>query len=550
MRADRDDAEGSHRLPSEIVVLTATYLDPASLTRLEATCKTWQQLLRRGDLQCWAPHARRTLCIRDAAAAGAAAATTVEQCVARAKDRCLDNGYWHDVESWKELCRRATLLEKSWSSADPSAVNTDVLGGFAEVREEQVRDASSIPQIVSADGTLRANIPLASATSPVWRARLDTAADANFVVTTYVNDGIEVLDAEPGPSFGRVLFRESDVPGYAHLEYQGGVACWSNADDIVVWKRWKLVHGDSAKPEPLEHRGVFVRIGTLPRLPGMRGFMLNDKLHLAIVSSQGVSAIHDLSGSEPRLIKQYQILQGATGHIEHNHDIVVYCMGYSGYTVYHKETGEHLGSINFRSQSANACLADALSEENAPLNTFTIDAGNDLRKKAEHMDAGVLYSRAPADFVWTTLQTGHLEERVFVSAEDRSRVRSNLNSLDKDEWGAGMLLTLEDGSTLMVARSRAGRLFVCSDLMGLISSLQSLSQTELNAKAARCIAILEGGDKGDREAVRSAVRCCALNRLPVMANRLCLPFDISFTREDGSPYRMDVLRGKLSEFTR
>lgn len=465
-------------LPNELLILIATFLEPSSLVRLERVSRRWQTLLHSADARCWAHHA----------GPGADSSASLSTFLQARSDNCIDSQYWSDVRTWKEMTHRKVALAWNWTS-DLPRVETSIFG-YRPIDPVRAQTPAPITRSRSTGRPLDV-VHASPASSYVWRARLDTAQDAQFVVTTWLSGGVRVIDARP-ESGGAILWElpRWSVRPYAHLEYREGVACWDSEQGIEIWKRWKLTQGDDQvqQSEPANKRGTFVRVGTIPDLPGMRGFMLNEALHLTVVSQAGRSCTYNVGADTPTpvynfaiksggsWVYDFPIQRGATGHIEHDLENVVFCMGHEGYAIYHKASAKHLGDIKFTSGPLTSALARCEAT-----NVMTVDTSTEL--PVRHEDTIFL----PAKIQPKTTEDHYA---------DWSRIppaRSRKPHLMQDEWGAVMIRTLDDGATMLVARSMGGRFMICTDLLGLLTCIDQETQEMIDIKVHQCLAIVECG---------------------------------------------------------
>lgn len=309
---------------------------------------------------------------------------------------------YEGTRSWKDLCKRQTLLARNWADSCP-------------ITQESVLQVGN---------------------DPVWRFRPDFKR--RFFVSTSHIGGLNVTDMDSGRILWRLpssLDREIDaVRPYAHLEYQDGMAVFDREGDAVeVWQ----ADVDGAP------RGEFRRIAVLNHDCQTRGFQLSHGT-LCVVSNQGQGFVYDMEKRPPQLKTRLKIEQDAVGHLDQSKDAVIYSIGRSGYHIYDKESGAYLGSLRpsqctdryhirppaAPSRSASAALAGAA--RHGP--THRIFPPGPPRKDCltplEILKGPLSPAPADPDHVW------HRE----------------------DEWGAGML----DGD-LFVGFSRAGRVFICSN---------------------------------------------------------------------------------------
>ncbi|KAF9892258.1 hypothetical protein FE257_002035 [Aspergillus nanangensis] len=211
--------------------------------------------------------------------------------------------FYKDTTSWKDLCRRQTLLSRNW--ADPHPV----------VRE-------SVLQVGN---------------DPVWRFRPDFKR--RIFISTSQAGGLNVTDMDSGQVLWRLpstLDQDDDaVRPYAHLEYQDGMAVFDREGDAVeVWQA----------DFPGATRGEFRRIAILDHDCQTRGFQLSYGT-LCVVSTQGQGFVYDMTERPPRRTTQLSIEQDAVGHLDQSHDVVIYSMGARGYHVYDKKSGAFMGAL-------------------------------------------------------------------------------------------------------------------------------------------------------------------------------------------------------------
>lgn len=503
MTSQEVDWQRRPSLPPELIVHIASYASPDSLAKLELLSRGGHQLIADADTICWRHHALLSC------AAPTRADMRLSAFVSLMKNRCLDKAYWDDVPSWKMAFCRTRALQANWRISQTPKTRLDLVG-FEKI--DPLQSALPPPKLRSLTSSRLLKVPYASQDSSyVWRARLDTARDANFVITTWHTGGLRVVDADINGQ-GRVLWElpKWSVRPYAHLEYKEGTACWDGEAGIEVWKRWKCVLGDDGCDEPPNKRGQFVKVAVLPDVPNTRGFMLNDDLHLNISSSDGKSFLYDLTLKEPRLLYSFDIPTGAAGHLEHDSDIAVYSLGQKGYTIYEKKSGTHLGDLDFSLQSGT--LSQALQDAKET-NYFKVDseekywqlAAANVEGKGGHSQ--LMPPRK--EFVITELEAGSLDKEsnviemlpydLAVSEEQqKTQKRTSKIRLQDDLWGAAMIRKLQDGATLLVARSRGGRVLVCSNLLGLLASLQQGNEEEANTVIRQSLAIIECGGRASR----------------------------------------------------
>ncbi|PWN31441.1 uncharacterized protein FA14DRAFT_192928 [Meira miltonrushii] len=482
-------------LPNELLVHIATYLDIPSLARLERVSKAWNALLKVYDNRCWAQHVEGYEYNKE---------LSLQSMKAQKQKNSIDQQYWQPVKRWKDFVLRQNALAENWTTDYPN-VETSVVG-YTPAREIDPIGNPAPITYSKKTGEVLPVIHAGPASSYVWRARLDPAPDAQFIITTWLSGGVRVIDARPDGN-SAVLWQlpRWSVRAYAHLEYRDGIACWDSEDGIEVWKRWKLVQGEETaeQDEPANKRGSFVKVGTVPDMPGMRGFMLNEALHLSVVSSAGRSCTYNVAAAKPESIRNFPIKEnaswvydfgirrGATGHIEHDLDNVVFCMGHDGYSVYNKETATHLGDLRFNEGGLLTALEQCVST-----NYMFIDFWPYLPKRQEDS----VFRREVVEYFESNEQALHKLHGTSETDESLEppellpELRRNRKPhIRSDEWGATMIRQLDDGATLIVARSAGGRFLFCTDLLGLLKCIEEGSQEMLDAKVRECLAIIECG---------------------------------------------------------
>ncbi|KAE8355279.1 hypothetical protein BDV28DRAFT_51148 [Aspergillus coremiiformis] len=303
--------------------------------------------------------------------------------------------------SWKDLCKRQTLLARNWAERHP-------------VTRESVLQVGN---------------------DPVWRFRADFKR--RFFVSTSHAGGFNVTDMDTGRILWRLpstLDRDEDaVRPYAHLEYQDGMAVFDREGDALeVWQTG--LEGTS--------RGEFRRIAILNHGCQTRGFQLS-YWTLCVVSNQGQGFVYDMTQRPPKLTTQLEIEHDAVGHLDQSEDVVVYSMGPRGYHVHDKKSGVFLGVLQ-----PSHCMD---KYHIRPPVTISPSASAALAGTIRHGPTHQLFPLGPPRkdcLVPIEITNGPLPP-----SSDPEHVRHG-----EDEWGAGML----DGD-LFAGFSRAGRVFVCSD---------------------------------------------------------------------------------------
>lgn len=206
---------------------------------------------------------------------------------------------YQDVRSWKDLCKRQTLLAKNWNSEQPATHETTVRIGD----------------------------------DPIWRFRPDF--QRRLLLATSHAGGLTVTDLDTGQSLWSLGLDE--VRPFAHLEYQDGTAVWDREGDALeVWRTGL---------EGLA-RGEFRQVAVLPHDIQTRGFQLSFDT-LCVVSSEGKGFVYDMPGN-PRLRTEVEIASHAIGHLDQDADVVVFSLGAYGYHFYDKPSGKMLGALHPR----------------------------------------------------------------------------------------------------------------------------------------------------------------------------------------------------------
>jgi hypothetical protein len=210
---------------------------------------------------------------------------------------------FENTPSWKDLCKRQTLLARNWAQPHP-------------VTRESVLQVGN---------------------HPVWRFRADFKR--RFFVSTSQAGGLNVTDMDSGRILWRlpsILDRDDyAVRPYAHLEYQDGMAVFDREGDAVeVWQAG--LEGAA--------RGEFRRIAILNHGCQTRGFQLSFWT-LCVVSNEGQGFVYDMTQRPPQLTTHLRIERGGVGHLDQSSDVVIYSMGARGYHAHDKATGEFLGAL-------------------------------------------------------------------------------------------------------------------------------------------------------------------------------------------------------------
>lgn len=274
-------------LPSEIVLRILEYASLSSVASLTQLTRSWHAFIdqtHQDAIYSSDSKADRPINAKDTSFANTSLAYYK---------------YYDNIKSWKDLCRRQTLLSRNKKRQRPIT------------RE-------SILQIGN---------------DPVWRFRPDFKR--RYFLSTSQMGGMNVTDMDSGSLLWR-LDTETVRP-FAHLEYQDGTAVWDReGNSVEVWKA--EVEGEGLA------RGVFKRVAVLEHDIQTRGFQLTGNT-LCVVSSEGKGYIYDLSGT-PTLLREIDIEEGAVGHLDQGSDVVAYSIGEKGYHFFQKDNGASLGVLH------------------------------------------------------------------------------------------------------------------------------------------------------------------------------------------------------------
>ncbi|CAG7920528.1 unnamed protein product [Penicillium olsonii] len=323
--------------------------------------------------------------------------------------------YFKGTESWKDLCKRQTLLARNW--ADPRPISQE-----------------SVLQIGN---------------DPVWRFRADFKR--RFFVSSSHAGGLNVSDMDTGEILWQLpsmLDSDKDaVRPYAHLEYQDGMVVFDSVgDSIEVWQT----------DQPGTKRGEFQRIGILHHDCQTRGFQLS-YWTLCVVSNEGQGFVYDMTQRPPQLKTRLKIESEGIGHLDQSEDVVIYSMGKKGYFAYDKESGACLGTLQ------PSQVSDKYNVRPPPANSMS--AGAALAGAAR---LGPTHSFSPTGAPRRDcLAPIDIKKGPLPPPEDPEHVRHG-----EDDWGAGML-----HGNLFVGFSRAGRVFICSDFRKALRDRASLEAT-------------------------------------------------------------------------
>ena len=267
-------------LPSEIVLRVIDYLPLPSIAALSRASKNWHHFINEVHqdhvYRLKADHGNN----RD---------------FSFLKDYQSFSKYFEDTSSWRQLCKKQTLLEKNWTSYKPTT-------------RECFLDAG---------------------TEAIWRFRPDFKN--RWFMCTSVRGGIRVIDMDTGER----LWQLDDVRPYAHLECDQGWAAWDRQGNAI--ELWRVIQSENS-------RGHFELVTVLPHDCETRGFHLVYPT-LCVVATDGHAFVYDISEGLPRLQTKLDIETGAVGHLFQEEKAVMYSMGRKGYHFHSKETGELLGIL-------------------------------------------------------------------------------------------------------------------------------------------------------------------------------------------------------------
>lgn len=402
-------------LPAEIVLRVLDFASLGSLAALTQTSQTWHGFIDN-------THQDAIYAARVPNASPSNSPDTHFGGLATFRPTFLSEG----IKSWKEACRRRSLLAAAWNSPEP-------------------RPTVSVIQVD---------------TRPVWRFKPDFKR--RIIVSTSQAGGINVSDMDRG----NVLWSlgPQEVRPFAHLEYQDGTAVWDRfGNALEVWKT----------DLPGCSRGEFRQVASLPHRAETRGFQLSFDT-LSVVSTEGEGFVYDLpptcSDIPVTLRTQMNIAHGAIGHLDQDRDVVMYSMGYDGYHLHDKISGELCGIIHPKNISEAEIYHIVhperfLSDPNSIVDIIG-GLGDMLPAQSGSASGPQTYRER---FTPIEIRPGHLaQHRRPVDPEVEAQ--HSIPPIDDDEWGAGML----KGNT-MVGVSRGGRLIVCWDWRRALRSPQDFA---------------------------------------------------------------------------
>ena len=319
--------------------------------------------------------------------------------------------YFEGVRSWKDLCRRQTLLRRNW-------------GAQAPVTTESIFNINK---------------------EPVWRFRPDFRR--RFFISTSQFGGLKVTCMDTGCRLWSLS--RDEVRPYAHLEYDEvggrGVAVWDREGDAVeVWRT----------TEAGGERGVFERVVVLDHDAETRGYQLSHGT-LCVVSSQGKGYIYDMRELPPPNTLRVSLENNAVGHLYQDDEYVLYSLGTKGYHVHSVRTGQFMGAIE-----PWRCTPDMFHHVDHPGCISRQQDRLALASALQSMQgslASVFPPRTPTNgrLVSFTVEPG---PKVAAGQSRAEAEAGQLAALQDDDWGAGMI-----SGNIMVGLSRGGRVIVVRD---------------------------------------------------------------------------------------
>ncbi|CAI7577767.1 unnamed protein product [Penicillium palitans] len=353
-------------LPPEIILQILHFTPVSGLASLTATSKAWHQFID----------------VTHQEAIYTSEAKTAQPLGGSRDFSFLSDAHsfgkvFEGTESWKDLCKRQTLLARNWAKTDP-------------VSQESVLQIGN---------------------DPVWRFRADFKR--RFFVSTSHAGGLNVTDMDTGHILWQLPSTEDTededaVRQHAHLEYQDGMAVFdSEGDSLEVWQ----TDQEGTK------RGEFRRIAILNHDCQTRGFQLSYET-LCVVSNEGKGFVYDMTQRPPKLTTHLKIEGGGIGHLDQSEDIVIYSMGAKGYFAYNKESGAFLGTLK----------PSKLTEK------YHI-----LPPQADAALSGAAPGPTPQPLLPGTLRKGRLVPIEIAKGPLSPPDDPNHVWYGEDEWGAGML---------------------------------------------------------------------------------------------------------------
>lgn len=316
--------------------------------------------------------------------------------------------FFQGVSTWKDLCKRRTLLARNYSRARPHVTDNFM-------------------------------VPLLDA-NRVWRFRTDLKR--RIFICTSQDGGLTVTDMD---GKGRLWHLDhDDVPPFAHLEYDDGLAIWSTlGDGLEVWKTDETELG----------RGGFRRVAVLDcPLHNLRGFHLAFNT-LCVVGNDGQGLVYDMRSEPPRLRLTLDIKEGAVGHLCQAEEVVMYSMG-TTFHVHDKVDGALLGALEPEK-------VERIYHIIHPTRPALGESGSH-QISVPPLSSYIIHSEEADD----VLDPIEVQEGPYPFAATDQELRM---PVERDEWGAGLI-----SGDLMVGISKAGRVLVCSNWRAAIKSDEKL----------------------------------------------------------------------------
>lgn len=326
-----DSRDPLQRLPPELVLHVLDFVSVSSLASLLRTSRAWNHFidfsnqdtiytrLSRNALPSL--FGRRNLsCLNDV--------------------QCFSKMY-QGVATWKELCKRQTLLNKNWSAAKP-VIRESIISGPPEVVMFHFQ--------------------------PDFQRRL--------IICTFFEGRLSVCDMDTG----REIWHLEPTLGVQHLAYSAkqGIVCLTaesgGRESVEVWK-WHE-----------SNRGELERIAhLLPECPGyfIRRSSINlgfDALCFACDSEEsyeepGIGFVYDIASMPPQLKTRMDLAAGGVDLTDQDATSVMYAMGKGGYHIHDKVTGQYIANWSPADDLSNSKIfhIDGIDAGAPPLSSYTDD---------------------------------------------------------------------------------------------------------------------------------------------------------------------------------
>ena len=273
------------RLPAEVVLRVLDYCSIPSVAKLTRINSSWHKFIDKVHQDTVYSSPSKT-----SHPAGSRDLSFLEHSSSFAR-------YFEGTASFKDLCRRQTLLSRNWNRKEPIT------------RESVVQVGNDA----------------------LWRFRADFKRRS--FISTSQQGGLNVTDMDTGNLLWRLP--NDRVGPFAHLEYQDGTAVFNReGNDLEIWK---------TDLEGLP-RGAFRQTAILPHDCQTRGFQFSYST-LCVVSTEGQGFVYDMTRDPPELRTHMEIENDAVGHLDQTAEVVMYSMGKKGYHIHDKTTGSLLGII-------------------------------------------------------------------------------------------------------------------------------------------------------------------------------------------------------------